>query len=135
MIFIDTSAFYAMEVEEDINHRSAVKVRKKIAENSYGLPVTTNLVLAETITLLRLKAGFDEAVAFGEKVFASRSLQVVKVDEGIEKRAWRLFRRYSDKRLSFADCASFAVMRELKISKAFTFDDHFSQLGFEAVRG
>jgi hypothetical protein len=123
-----------MEVEADINHGSAAKVKKKI-ENSYGLPVTTNLVVAETITLLRLKAGFDEAVAFGEKVFASKSLQVVMVDEGIEKSAWRIFRKYSDKRLSFADCASFAVMRELRITRAFTFDDRFSQLGFEAVRG
>jgi len=134
MIFLDTSAFYAMEVKADVNHRHAIAVKERIAKNKYGLPVTTNLVIAEAITLLRLKAGHREAVAFGEKLFASKSLKTVRVSESVEKKAWELFKKYSDKMLSFADCASFAVMEELKISRAFAFDEHFSQLSYEAVK-
>jgi hypothetical protein len=133
MIFLDTSAFYAMEVKRDINHERAISVKKEIAGNKYGMPVTTNLVIVEAITLLRLKAGHSEAVAFGEKVFASRSLKTIRVGEDIERKALELFKKHSDKRLSFTDCISFAIMDELKISKAFAFDDHFKHLGYETI--
>lgn len=135
MIFFDTSAFYAMEVEADANHQKAMAVKESILKNKYGMPVTTNLVIAEAITLLRFKAGLREAVAFGEKVFASRILTIVRVNESLEAKALELFKKYSDKVLSFTDCVSFAVMEELRISKAFAFDEHFLQAGYEVVKG
>jgi predicted nucleic acid-binding protein len=36
-------------------------------------------------------------------------------------------------RLSFTDCASFAVMRELKVTTVITTDHHFSQVGFDVL--
>jgi len=45
--------------------------------------------------------------------------------------AWQLFQRYRDKRYSFTDCVSFAVMKRLKLKTALTFDKHFTQAGFE----
>ncbi len=123
-----------MEVKADVNHRRAIAVKESIRKNRYGLPVTTNLVIAEAITLLNLKVGHREAVAFGEKVFASKSLKIIRVNESLEARALELFKKYSDKSLSFTDCASFAVMNELKISRAFAFDEHFSQIGYEVVK-
>jgi predicted nucleic acid-binding protein len=40
------------------------------------------------------------------------------------------FFRYRDKEFSFTDCASFVVMRELKLREALTTDHHFAQAGF-----
>ncbi len=40
MIFIDTSAFYAMDVQNDANHKRASKIKEDIAENKYGVPYT-----------------------------------------------------------------------------------------------
>jgi uncharacterized protein len=40
------------------------------------------------------------------------------------------FRRYKDKEWSFTDCVSFVLMRELKVTEAFTTDHHFRQAGF-----
>ncbi len=45
--------------------------------------------------------------------------------------AWKMFKKYEDKELSFTDCISFVLMKNLKLNKAFTFDEHFKQLGFE----
>jgi predicted nucleic acid-binding protein len=44
-------------------------------------------------------------------------------------KAWILFQRYSDKRFSFVDCASFALMKRLGIPAAFAFDEDFRRLG------
>lgn len=43
------------------------------------------------------------------------------------------FRRHADKDWSFTDCASFIIMRELRIRDAFTTDHHFRQAGFEPL--
>jgi len=37
------------------------------------------------------------------------------------------------KRVSLVDCGSFYVMRRLGIKRAFTFDRHFTEQGFECV--
>jgi predicted nucleic acid-binding protein len=43
------------------------------------------------------------------------------------------FRKHADHDCSFTDCASFVVMRELRLSQALTTDHHFPQAGFEAL--
>ncbi|MBS1249023.1 MAG: 23S rRNA-specific endonuclease VapC20 [Chloroflexi bacterium] len=40
---------------------------------------------------------------------------------------------YNRRRLSLVDCSSFVTMRHLGINKAFTFDKHFAEQGFEVV--
>lgn len=133
MIFIDTSAFYAMEVQTDTNHNTASRVKADIAKNKYGLLCTTNYIINETLTLFRFKVGHKETIAFWAKVRKSKSLKIIRIDEAIEDSAWNIFKNHEDKELSFTDCTSFAVMKELAIEKAFAFDQHFSKMGFETL--
>ena len=44
---------------------------------------------------------------------------------------WDWFERYADKKFSFTDCTSFAVMKRLKVKTALSFDKHFTQAGFD----
>ncbi|MEE8403587.1 MAG: PIN domain-containing protein, partial [Candidatus Hydrothermarchaeaceae archaeon] len=113
MIFIDTSAFYAMEVQTDVNHDTASLLKADIAKNRYGLLCTTNYVINEALTLFRFKVGHKEAAAFGDKVIKSKSLKIIRIDEAIEDCAWDIFKNHADKELSFTDCTSFVVMKEL----------------------
>lgn len=133
MIFLDTSAFYAMEVKSDVNHDRATAVKAEIAKNMHGVPVTTNYVIAEAITLLRFKSSHSSAVAFGEKIRSSKILKIIRVGDETENTAWEMFKELSDKNLSFVDCTSFAIMEEMGIPKAFAFDDHFAQAGFNTL--
>jgi predicted nucleic acid-binding protein len=41
-----------------------------------------------------------------------------------------LYRQHADKAWSLTDCISFAVMREKRLTEAFTSDQHFQQAGF-----
>jgi len=49
------------------------------------------------------------------------------------EKARGLFFQYSDKDFSFTDCTSFAVMREMRLTRALTTDRHFRQMGFQVV--
>jgi predicted nucleic acid-binding protein len=48
----------------------------------------------------------------------------------VRAQAWSLFVRHDRQGFSFTDCTSFAIMRELGLTDAFAFDDHFAQMGF-----
>ena len=49
------------------------------------------------------------------------------------ERARSLFFQYRDNDLSFTDCTSVAVMRELRLTAVLTTDHHFQQLGFDIL--
>lgn len=41
-----------------------------------------------------------------------------------------IFEKYSDLEISFTDCISFVLINKNKINSVFSFDKHFSILGF-----
>ena len=127
---MDTSAWYAIEVEDDVNHEAACKVLSSIASGKHGIIVTTDYVLDEMLTLLRLRKGLAAALAFIDKILKSKSVRIFWVDEGLFERALDTFKKSNDKLWGFTDCTSFALMQELGLSKAFTFDKHFKEAGF-----
>lgn len=58
-------------------------------------------------------------------------VEIVDVNAGCRLKAWEMFKKYEDRELSFADCMSFALMKNMGLHKAFTFDEHLRQLGGE----
>jgi predicted nucleic acid-binding protein len=133
MIFVDTSAWYALEVEDEINHEKARSFLSELATGQHGVAITTDYVLDETMTLLQSKKGLPVSVAFIEKIRKSKSVRVFWVSESIFDKALDIFRKTIDSQWSFTDCTSFALMKDLAITKAFTLDNHFKQAGFHKL--
>jgi predicted nucleic acid-binding protein len=133
LIFVDTSAWYAVEVEDDVNHEAACKFLSEIAMGKRGAAVTTDYVLDETLTLLRSRRTLTSACAFIDKIRKSKSVRVFWIDEDLFERATNIFRKSERKSWSFTDCTSFALMRDLSVSEAFTFDNHFREAGFQLL--
>ncbi len=132
MIFVDTSAWYAAEVEDDTHHTEARQFLGRLASGKHGVSVTTDYVLDETLTLLRSRRGLDDATSFADKIKKSRSVKVFWIDEELFEKARGVFRSSGGKPWSFTDCASFALMKELSLSDAFAFDEHFEEAGLKA---
>ena len=133
MIFVDTSAWYALEVEDDINHEAACKFLPTIASGKHGVSITTDYVLDEALTLLRSRRDLASATAFINKIRKSKSVRVFWIDEGLFEKALDIFQKSENKSWSFTDCTSFALMRELSVSEAFAFDKHFKEAGLLVI--
>ena len=129
---MDTSAWYAVEVEDDVNHEAACKFLSRIASGKHGISVTTDYVLDETLTLLRSRS-LSSASVFIDKIKKSKSVRVFWVEEGLFEKALDTFQRSDRKSWSFTDCTSFALMKDLLISDAFTFDSHFREAGLQLL--
>jgi predicted nucleic acid-binding protein len=133
-IFIDTGGFAALYYPKDSNHAIAVDLWRTCKEQRLRI-YTSNYVLAETFTLLRHRSGHGDACKFGDAMYSlnSQLTQVVRVSDIYDQHAWELFKKYADHDFSFVDCSSFAIMRNLGISKVFAFDHHFNVMGFERL--
>lgn len=131
-LFLDTSAFVAIEDLDDANHKRAVEFREKIRRGNtpFRTLYTSNYVVDETLTLLRFHCGHHVAVTFRRTLETSKLVRVLWITEALEKTAWNIFEKRSDKEYSFTDCTSFALMDAEAIRNAFTFDEHFSQHGY-----
>ena len=128
MIFVDTAAFLAMENRRDAHHEEAIAYRRACLKKGKQL-VTSDYVLDESYTIIRMRAGHATAVQFGEALRASRLLRIEHITLETVEDAWSLFREFSDHEFSFTDCTSFVLMEKLGIGSAFTFDVHFRQYG------
>ena len=127
---VDTSAFYALWVAEDNNHEAAVSCFEQLRLNEAQL-ISTNYVLLECASLVQRRHGFDVA----KKVLAKATelVDVVWMTRGTHQQAVLLWNDAGRRALSLVDCASFAVMRELGVTRAVVFDAHFAQAGFEVL--
>ena len=128
MIFIHTSAFLALENRKDEYHKPALIFRDSLLKSKEPL-LTSDYVLDEIYTIIRLRAGHTIAVEFGEMIQATGLVEIKYLPKEILREAWHIFKSFSDKQFSFTDCTSFTLMESLRIKAAFTFDHHFNQYG------
>ena len=131
-VFVDTWAWFALTDRASSEHELALLAMEDLRERQVGL-VTTNFVLDEAVTLIRYKLHYAAAITFRRMIrqlIEEGLLKVIHITEAHESAAGQIFERYRDVDLSFTDCTSFAIMRELGLSEAFTSDHHFRIMGF-----
>lgn len=129
-IFVDTSAFYALLDRSDKYHKDASLIWPGLLEEDVSL-VTTNYVAWETIGLLQGRIGFKAANLWVRDVLGI--LDVIWINDAIHQRAIDLWSNVGRMKISLTDCASFVVMHQSGIEKAFCFKKHFEEHGFSLV--
>jgi predicted nucleic acid-binding protein len=131
-LFCDTSFFYACFDRSDINHPRARTLVADVASAGTTL-FTTWDIISETVTLLRYRRGFREAIAFLTDI--KPHLQVVNYGDRVRTDAEQIFRHYGrDHRLSFCDAVSFVVVTTLlDHMPCLAFDQDFRSLGLTIV--
>jgi len=133
-LFVDTAGWMACADAADPVHEAARAARDYALEQNTIL-VTTDYVVDETLTLIRMRLGLRAAETWWSQVEASTRVRWEWIVVPRADRARSLFFHHRDKDFSFTDCTSFVVMRELKIRQALTTDAHFRQMGYQVLPG
>ena len=130
MIFIDTSAFYALLDGDDAEHSRALRLWEKEPPVEGGL-VTTNYVVLESMALLQTRLGMPAVRVFRDAILPL--VRIEWIDEAVHAQAVSALIAADRRGLSLVDLSGFETMRRLGIRSAFTFDRHFRQYGFQTL--
>lgn len=130
MIFIDTNFYVSLENKADSNHARAKEILTSLIPANPQF-FTTNLILYETATVISLRVGREAVIYFKDNF--DPATRVLWLDKSTETKAWDLFKKVKDKNISFVDCYSFALLRELGIKEVLTFDRDFAKQGFQLL--
>ena len=126
MIFVDTSAFYALADAGDPHHADARRLLSALLEKEEGL-FTHNYILVESIALIQRRMGTETALQVAD---SAEAFEIEWVDRALHDSALRAMKRVRRRKISFVDQISFLLLRSRGIDKAFSFDRDFRREGF-----
>lgn len=130
--FLDTSGLIALVNTDDQWHAAAEAVWAELLETNTSL-ITSSLILIELADGLSRINHRGLAVQLVDALNGSTQVEVVRVDEQLERLGWQLFRDRTDKNWGMTDCVSMALMTERAIQDAMSADHHFEQAGFNIL--
>jgi len=126
MIFLDTSAIYALADKADPNHMTAYGKFEDVLKSGETF-LLHNYILLESAALLQARLGLQSALLF---LRDAKSFEVEWVDLELHEWAAKELERIGKKGVSLVDCTSFLVMRRKGIQKTLAFDPDFKDQGF-----
>ena len=129
-LFLDTGGLVARVLPRDQYHAASHK-GWEILEHVDTRLFSTEHVLDESISLLARQAGGSYAARWARDHLASHEITWLSASPEDWHEALRWLDKFTDQRLSFTDCMSFALMRRNAIRAVFGFDHHFELAGFE----
>lgn len=129
-LFVDTAGWMAMADAKDPLHRKSIQFRDKSLEQG-AILVTSNYILDETLTLIRMRLGIESAEKWWGIVSESARSHVEWITPERAEKALNFFFHWRDQSFSFTDCTSFILMKELGIENVMTADRHFVTVGFQ----
>ena len=125
MIFVDTSALFALANDRDLKHREARLAFDRLLQAERRL-LTHSYVLSESMALLHQRLGPAAALALAAE---TRAFDIEWVDEPLHRAAVDALHS-APRGVSLVDQVSFLVMRRRGIDEAFAFDRDFAVAGF-----
>ena len=107
MIFLDTSAIYALADANDLHHSEASEMFALAFSNNEDI-LLHNYVLIESAALLQRRLGLDVALQFLDQMI---SIQTHWIDNEDHAQAITLLRGGDNRGLSLVHCGSFVGLR------------------------
>jgi uncharacterized protein len=132
MLFVDTSALYAVVIRDDRHHADAARVEREIRSRREQL-WTIDPVLTELWLLMRreVAASRSDAVVAG---LLGGGLRRELLEEQDFARAWQIGRDWSDQNFSLTDRQAFAVLERTRRFSAWSYDHDFSVIRLGPAR-
>lgn len=128
-VFIDTSAFVALLVDKETDHKIVAKKYYEYRQKR-AILFTSDYILDELFTRLLYFKQVDikkyiqklkESISEGE-------ITVLRVDEALFEKALEAFLKFSDHEISFTDATSYSLLKDFSLDEIFTLDDDFKKI-------
>lgn len=129
-VFVDTSAFIALMDADNIEYPKTSRLWTELLKRDEQL-VTTNYIVVETCALLHKRIGLPAVRILLETILPA--ILIDWIDVSVHTAGISSLMMSSRKGPNIVDCMSFAAMRKLGITDAFTLDRHFSDQGFKIL--
>jgi predicted nucleic acid-binding protein len=126
--FVDTSALFALLDEADARHGDASDALRRLAGTEL---ITHAFVVSEAAALVGKHLPWPATQQLLDGILPV--IDIRPIDSDLYAAAVDAYRGASSARISLVDRASFALMRSLGITRAFTYDGDFEREGFELV--
>jgi len=126
--FVDTTIWASGIDASDTLHKDGSAVLRALASGHLASAITTDFVLDETLTLLKMRGGeTDSIVKAIHNILSSSVVTLIYVDEILFHAALSTYKKYE--RLSFTDAVTLTVMQQRKIREIFSHDSDFDMRG------
>lgn len=122
-VLIDSDAFVGLFYQNDAHHQKSSKIFDQMQQSQHRL-VTTNMVVAETATVLSHRVGQKAARTFLD---LADMLPVIFVNEHLYRETLLLFRKQTTKGTSVVDCSNVIVIRKFDIPTILSFDKVYTK--------
>lgn len=121
LVFVDANVLVALFNKDDALHQKARKLWGLLEEEHAQL-CTSNLVVSEALTVLRMKAGKSKSLRFGDIILKqSRLLKILYLNEAHTRYSYGIFSQVPQKDFSFVDASIVAFAKKYNLKVA-TFD-------------
>src|SRR5205807_9618820 len=102
-VFVDTSAWKAFYDEKDDRHKEARNFMESVVAKRLPIRlfVTSEYVMDETLTLVRLAHSHAKAVEFAKSVTSSRATSLVFVEENLFNKPLSMVIEHQDNHYNF----------------------------------
>ena len=130
--FLDTSYIVAIASPKDKHHKQATQLAGWMQQEKVAA-FTTRAVLLEVGNALSKYRHRQEAVRLLNLIEHDSAIEIVPMSNNLYVKAFTLFQSRMDKEWGLVDCVSCIVMQEQGIAQVLTADDHFRQMGFQAL--
>lgn len=128
-VFVDTSAFVALLVENERFHKEVAqkyhdyrKQRAALLTSYYILDeLFTRLLFYKEVDLKSLVKKFNDSITLNE-------LTVFQIDETLFDKAINIFLKFSEHKISFTDATTYVLYKDFALDEIFTLDDDFKKM-------
>lgn len=126
MIFVDTSALYALMDAADRNHQRARAAWAQWLDQPVQF-FTSNYVLLESLALIQHRLGIQATRRFDEEL--APVLNIQWIDAELHTTALRMMLALGQRDFSLVDCTNIELMRRRGHRVIFAFDRHYPDHG------
>jgi len=131
VVFVDTSALYALLDRDDVHHQEAAHTFAHLLRRRVRLH-THAYVVVESLALAQRRLGMEAARVLVHDLLGV--VRVAPVDEALHRAALTATLASGRREVSLVDWISFLYMRQREIQMAFAYDNHFWEQGFKPVQ-